>query len=77
MRGATASKMSAVGVQGNFFIEFSSALLPPPFLPSPSALLPSPLLSSCFLHPPPPAATDVISHDLQSNAINPDRLTRV
>lgn len=79
MREATGSEMSQVGMQENAR-EFLHCIFlsPSPLLPSPFALLPSsPLPSSCLLHSLPPEAIDVISHDLQSNAINTDRLTRV
>lgn len=72
MREATDPEMSVVGVQKNFSIKFSSPHsssslhFPPLFVSLPS----SPVLSSCFIHLPPLAVTDVISHGLQSNAIN-------
>lgn len=72
MREATDPEMSVVGVQKNFSIKFSSPHSPSSIhFPLSVSLPSSPVLSSCFQHPPPLAVTDVISHGLQSNAINP------
>lgn len=51
----------------------SSLLFPFPFVLLSCFFIPS----SCLLHLPPLTVTDVIFHDLQSNAINPDRRMRV
>lgn len=50
-----------------FFSRSCSSILFPPFVRLRSSHVPS----SCLLHPPPLEVTDVISYDLQPNAINP------
>lgn len=75
VREATEPEMSMVGVQR----------IPPSHCSASSFLFPLflcfshvfPIPSSCLLHPPLLPITDVIFHDLQSNAINPDRRMRV